>query len=46
MQARILRAMFLLFVGVMVAAYAASLANGKAAETAPADSHVIWQEWC
>lgn len=46
MRARVLRAMFLLVLGVMVAAYAASLANGKAAETAPADSHVIWQEWC
>jgi hypothetical protein len=46
MQTRILRAMFLLILGVMVAAYAASLANGKPAQAAPANSHIVWQEWC
>ena len=46
MRARVLRVMFLLFVGVMLASYAASLANGKPHESSPADSHVVWQEWC
>jgi hypothetical protein len=46
MRARVLRAMFLLFMGVMLAAYAASFANGKARESSPADAQVVWQDWC
>ncbi len=46
MRARLLRALILLFFAVMLAAYAASVANSAA----PADVHdsfqVVGEQWC
>jgi len=46
MRARVLRALFLLFFAVMLAAYAVSVANSAA----PGDLHdsfqVVGEQWC
>lgn len=46
MRARLVRALFLLFLGVMLAAYAASVATG----TPPTDLHddlqIVGEQWC
>ena len=46
MRARLLRAMFLGFLAVMLAAYVASVANGSAPDGVHDNLQVVGEQWC
>jgi hypothetical protein len=46
MRARVLRALFLLFVGAMLAVYAATVANSSAPNDLHDSFQVVGEQWC
>jgi hypothetical protein len=46
MRARVLRALFLLFVVVMLAVYAAAMATGAPPATLPDNVQIVIEQWC